>query len=400
MKLKHRITGTILAIAFATTTVLPAATIPNLKAAPVAVKAPAAPKVPVVKTPTVPKVPVVKVPSAPKIPVVKVPVIPRIVSAPKVPVVKVPVVKVPVAPKAPSIPKVAILTAVKAPVSKLPPTLKVKQAPAAPRVARQSTNGAIKAPAKVAATQINVGKLQNIKERLPVEMKRVETQTIGLNGTGGGGRGSRFVAENFGGSGGGKKPGTIIDSMKANPGTKDRNPASGSPLDNMKGDRNSQVSDGGLPAWMGSKHRNGAEQTNGGGAIVTHGSDGSTTVVKNDTTTTLYKDGTVKETDKNGKTTVYDPAGQPVPDDVRSSGRPVVTKDTAKGIDARKGGNRTPTEESSGSTGPVNTGANGTGKFGSLSQPAGESVSGTRVTTFDANGIQTRIESRINTGVR
>jgi hypothetical protein len=322
-----------------------------------------------------------------------------------VPVVKVPLVKVPAAPKAPSIPKVATLPAVKAPVSKLPPALKVKQAPAAPMVARQSTNGAIKAPAKVAATQINAGKLQNIKQRLPVEMRLVETQTIGLNGTGGGGRGSLFVADNFAGSGGGKKPGTFIDGMKANPGTKDRNPATGSPLDNMKGDRNSQVSEGGGSFWMGSKQRNGAEQLNsdgdsGGGTKVTRGSDGSTTVKKDGTTTILYKDGTVKETDKDGKTTVYDPAGQPVPDDVRSSGKPVVTKDTAKGIDARKGGNRTPAEDSSGSTGPVNTGANGTGKFGSLSQPAGDRVSGARVTTFDANGIQTRIESRINTGVR
>ncbi len=136
MKLQHHLASTSLAIAFLTTT-LQAATLPNFKAAAVAVKAPAAPKVPVVhvitppkmpvikvpavphipntpkipvvKTPMVPKVPVVRVPSAPKIPVVKVPAIPRIVSAPKIPAVKVPVtpkvpvVKVPATPKIPAI---------------------------------------------------------------------------------------------------------------------------------------------------------------------------------------------------------------------------------------------------------------------------------------------------------
>jgi hypothetical protein len=88
MKLQHHITFFLLL-----TSALPAATLPQFKSAPVAIKAPVVPKVvatpkvvvPVVKTPVVPKIPVTpKVVSAPKVPVV-----PKVVSAPKIPAVKV-----------------------------------------------------------------------------------------------------------------------------------------------------------------------------------------------------------------------------------------------------------------------------------------------------------------------
>ncbi|MEZ5384245.1 MAG: hypothetical protein R3F13_01890 [Prosthecobacter sp.] len=150
MKLKHRITGTILMIAFATTTALPAATIPSFKAP--AVKVPAtpkvisAPKVPVVpKVPVTPKVPVVpKVVSAPKVPVVKVPVTPKVPTV-KVPVVKVPTVKVPSVKipnvKVPTTPKTP--TVVKVPAVKVP-SVKVPATPKTPTVA--------KAPVRVPTT--------------------------------------------------------------------------------------------------------------------------------------------------------------------------------------------------------------------------------------------------------
>lgn len=142
MKLKHRIAGTILAIVFATTSALPAATIPQLKSPPKAPAAPkvvAAPKVPVVKVPVAPKVPVVpKVISAPKIPVVpkvvsapKVPVVPKVVSAPKIPAVKVPSVKVPAAPK---IPTVKVPAVAKVPTVKTPTTPKIPATTAAPKI--------------------------------------------------------------------------------------------------------------------------------------------------------------------------------------------------------------------------------------------------------------------------
>lgn len=140
MKLRHRLTATILMIAFATTSALPAAGIPNLKA-PAAIKAAAPrvvtpPKVPVVKMPTAPKipatpkVPVVKIPTTPKVPVVKTPVVPKVVSLPKVPIaVKVPqapkiiAVKTPVAPKLPVAAKTPVVRVTKAPaVAVLPKT--------------------------------------------------------------------------------------------------------------------------------------------------------------------------------------------------------------------------------------------------------------------------------------
>lgn len=127
MKLKHRITGTILMIAFATTTALPAATIPNLKSPP---KAVTAPRVPAAIAPRVPVVPKVNVPSVPKVPAVKVPTVkipvtPRIVSAPRIPVVKA-------APKIPATPKV--VTAPKA--VKIPVAIKTKTPVVAAQPAR------------------------------------------------------------------------------------------------------------------------------------------------------------------------------------------------------------------------------------------------------------------------
>ena len=115
MKLKHRITGTILMIAFAITTALPAATIPQLKNPPKAVaKVPSAPV-----APRIPVVPKVNIPAVPKVPTVKVPVTPRIVAAPKIPVVKA-APKIPSTPKVVSTPKVPVVKArviVKAPAA-------------------------------------------------------------------------------------------------------------------------------------------------------------------------------------------------------------------------------------------------------------------------------------------
>jgi hypothetical protein len=131
MKLKYRITGTILAIALATTSALPAATIPQLKNPPKAVakvpSAPAAPRIPVApRIVNVPKVPAVKVP------VVKVPVSPRIVSAPKIPVVKA-APKIPAAPRIVSSPKVPVVktpvkvaAATRIPAVKTPATISPK----------------------------------------------------------------------------------------------------------------------------------------------------------------------------------------------------------------------------------------------------------------------------------
>jgi hypothetical protein len=166
MKLKHRITGTILAIAFATTTALPAATIPNLKNPPKAVtasrlpaaitrvpappKAPAAPKIPTVKAPSIPKIV-----SAPKIPAVKAPSVPKIVSAPKVPVVKAPV-----APRIPSMkaPITPVVTKVPVNATRLPKAATSPKTPA-------STPKLVEVSAKTKATRLTTA--------VPVEKKSV-----------------------------------------------------------------------------------------------------------------------------------------------------------------------------------------------------------------------------------
>lgn len=111
MKLNHRITGTILLIAFATTSALPAATIPQLKSPPKSVPAPRAPVAPkAVNIRTPPKVPVVKVPAAPKMPA-----LPKLVKTPAPP-------KVPVSSKIPTPPKAPTVIAAKVPATaKSPP---------------------------------------------------------------------------------------------------------------------------------------------------------------------------------------------------------------------------------------------------------------------------------------
>lgn len=149
MKTHHRITGAILAIAiaiaFATTTALPAAGIPQIKA-PVAVK------VPVVKVPTAPKIPtapripvVVKTPVAPKIPVVKVPATPKIPVTPKVPVVRIPAT-----PKIPTVKTPRVPVIVKVPVTPKIPVVKTPAIAVLPKLPRAiPTQATIKVPAPV-----------------------------------------------------------------------------------------------------------------------------------------------------------------------------------------------------------------------------------------------------------
>ncbi len=135
MKLKHRITGSILALAFAVSSALPAATIPQIKRAP-AVKVPTVPKVPVApKVPTVPKVrtvkiPTVKVPTVPKVRTVKVPTV-KVPTTPKVRTVKIPTVKAPPTSKKPAV--------VKTPV-KIPSSTKTAIVPTQRKVETKTTS--------------------------------------------------------------------------------------------------------------------------------------------------------------------------------------------------------------------------------------------------------------------
>ncbi|MEZ5384244.1 MAG: hypothetical protein R3F13_01885 [Prosthecobacter sp.] len=145
MKKPQRITGSILAVVFATTSALPAAGIPQIKAPPTVKapppvvappKVPSAPKVPVVKAPSVPKVPVVKVPSVPKVPVTpKVPAV-KVPATPKIPAVRVPTVKVPATPKVPAV--------------KVPATPRIVKTDAAPKVpsVKAPATGVLPRPAK------------------------------------------------------------------------------------------------------------------------------------------------------------------------------------------------------------------------------------------------------------
>ena len=409
MKLQHRITATILMIAFATTTALPAATIPQLKNPPKAdtaaaprvpivpkvVNIPAAPKVPVVKVPVAPKIPlapnVVKAPSTPKIPAT--PKLMKVPSAPKVPVVKIPAVKVPVTPRVTKVPAIA-------------------KAPTTPKVP-----AAVKTPMVSAATQINTGKLKNLKERIGVDLKVVEA----------GAKGNKFIRDNFGSVP--NRAGSFMEGVKGNAGGHDKNPLSSIPVGGgMVTSRGAAASDdpaeetsmvddainflssvvGSVLSGAGTRTPTGAVGSATGGAV----SGAAGTILTSNLTVEgkkdeangifgIFRQGKTGTSNENAAAQLKDVEFEPVPDDVGTGSSGIVTVTDIKGIKTRKNKAGEPVEEDSGSTGPVNTGANGAGKLGSLVQPAGdETRSNVRVTGEDMRAMQVRINARINTGGR
>lgn len=421
MKLQHHITGTILLIAFASTTALPAATIPQLKNPPKAVAkvpaVPVTPRVPVVNIPTPPKVatvkvPAVKVPAIARIPALKTPV------PPKVPgIVKIPAVKVP------SVPKM-----VAPPVVKVPATVRVAKVPAttgkmtATTKAPALVKGIVNAP----AANINTSRLKNLKERLPVEMKAVETRIVVADGVrtkvGGSGRGDRFMNDNFGGSRP-NQPGTFMEGVRSNSGGHDKNPLSsiqtGGGMITTRGaaasdDDSSFVDDalnfissvvGSVLSGAGtmSDAAKGASPagavTGAAGTILTTNLTPEGKRDEAEGIWGLFRQAVKGTSNKNAADQMPTEYQTPVPDDMSNSGPTIVTKDDVKGIKARKNKTGEPVEENSGSTGPVNTGANGTGRAGSLSQPAGDRVNGAvRATAEDMRAMEVRINARINTG--
>ncbi len=378
MKLQYRLTSLFLTLAF--TSALSAATIPQLKSPP---KAPAAPRV--VKAPVAVKAPVVpKAPVAPKIPTIA-----KIPSAPKVPSVKVPAVaKIPAAPKVVSVPKAPV---VKAPVVAKVPNVAIKPGSA-----------------------INTGRLNNLKQKVQIDSSKFSAV---------GGAGGRFVSDNFGNAAA-KKPGSLMDGIKqGSSGGRDRNPLAGSQLDNMRGDRNGQVSD---DSKKSSTVNFSTTVKNKDGSESTHYSDGSSM--------RSYENGTVIYTDEKGKSTYMPGRGvaapfvptrpmfngsteppkrstvngstgsgakTPTPDDNGDSGTTVVTKNDFRGINAKKNGTSEPSQDEAGSGGALNTGANGTGKTGSLSQPVADAVGAASLNVSEAaETIRVKIESKINTGGR
>lgn len=88
---------------------------------------------------------------------------------------------------------------------------------------------------------------------------------------------------------------------------------------------------------------------------------------------------------------------EPVPDDLANSAPVVITRGDIKGIMARRNAAVEPVDDQAGSGGPVNTGANGTGRTASLAQPVNDFTASAAVTRFDPKGLEARIQSRILT---
>jgi hypothetical protein len=97
----------------------------------------------------------------------------------------------------------------------------------------------------------------------------------------------------------------------------------------------------------------------------------------------------------------WDGTRTPLPDDVSNSGGPViVTKQLLDALKALKNSASQPTgDEQSSGGGQINTGANGTGRQGSLSQPVpdGDAYQRVAVTGAALTALQVRIQSKITT---
>jgi hypothetical protein len=307
--------------------------------------------------------------------------------------VKVPAIKVPVTPRITKVPAIA-------------------KAPATPKVP-----AVVKTPVVSAATQINTGKLKNLKQRIGVDLKVVEA----------GAKGNNFIRDNFGSVP--NRAGSFMDGVKANAGSHDKSPLSSIPVGGgMVTTRGAAASDdpaddssivddainflssvvGSVLSGAGTRTPAGAVGSATGGAV----SGAAGTILTSNLSVEgkkdeangifgIFRQGKTGTSNENAAAQLKEIEFEPLPDDVGTGSSGVVTLTDIKGMKARKNKAGEPVEEDSGSTGPVNTGANGAGKLGSLVQPAGdETRSAVRVTGEDMRAMQVRINARINTGGR
>jgi hypothetical protein len=362
------------------TTALTAATLPQIK--PVPSKAPAALRI--VKIP-----PAAQAPKAPKVPtLVKAPVIPKVAAVLRPgPSPKAALPMASCGPKPSSIMKPHLIASPKIAPAKVPPVA------AAPKVA--------------SGTSLNPQRLNQLKQKIQIDPSKL-TQT--------GGAGSRFLSGTTGTAPATQRPGSLLGTLKEGAAKHDRNPLSNDPTAGMRGDRNSLVSDAGKGGTDASKPSRNHDFTttvkNKDGSESTHYTDG--------TELRFYPNGTAVYVDEKGKEHVLpgmsvaapfvpnkpltSPSGgstkTPTPEGESSSGSAVITRDTLRGIQAKKNQASEPAQdETSGTGGSLNAGATGTGRHGSLSQPVQDAAGKETVTLGTAlETLRVKVESRINNG--
>ena len=229
--------------------------------------------------------------------------------------------------------------------------------------------------------------------------------------------GTRFQDNNFGRVVGANSPGSTIDVLRGSGAAHSRNPLD-QQGNGFLGDRNSKLSEdpkaggeqkssGTSPDWWeGFKEAAGeivgeVAGTIGGFAWDVLNANDTPEGKKNEFNGILGlvrqgRTGSINENESEQLRNI-DYGGEPRQDDETPSGK--IYGSDLKGIAAKKGAAGTPTgeENTSGSTGPVNTGANGTGAQGAVSQPVPDQlVSRVAVTARDLQSIQVRIDSKIN----
>lgn len=383
MKPYHHVLATLVS-SLALTTVLSAATLPQIKTAPS--KSPAA-----LQTVKVP--PVVRAPTAPKVPNLANVAAPKVIAAPKV-------AALPKGSKQPrpSVPPCRL--------GLMPGSTKVTNVIAGPKIVPAKLPAAAAAPKVKAGTSINTRRLDHLKEAVQIDSSKFVQA---------GDQGGRLLKDHLGGSAT-KRPGSLLGGLKGGASQHDRNPLSSNPAKGMRGDQNSLVSDAGRGRSDASKPSRNHEFTttvkNKDGSESTHYSDG--------TELRFYPNGTAVYVDEKGKEHVMpgmsvaapfipnkpltSPSGSstktPTPEGETSGGSGVITMDTLRGIQAKKNQASEPAQdESTGTGGPLNTGASGTGRHGSLSQPVSGATGKEGVSLGAAlETVRVKIESRINNG--
>lgn len=221
---------------------------------------------------------------------------------------------------------------------------------------------------------------------------------------------TRFQENNFGGVVGNSNPGSALDVIQGSGVGRSKNPLDQQGL-GMVGSRNGQVSEdpkGEQTTWekVGDTAKSVADWAYGAVSGVLDGM--AWTILTSNTDT---PDGKKDEANgiigihRHGKHSTVNSNETDQMKEVDTDGTPNPLDDTPsghvyghdiKGIDAKKGSKGEPTGDEGSTGGPVNTGANGTGRTGSLVIVDPDLAATTAVIAEDFRALRVRIESKIN----
>ncbi|MBY0374523.1 MAG: hypothetical protein K2Q23_11050 [Bryobacteraceae bacterium] len=221
---------------------------------------------------------------------------------------------------------------------------------------------------------------------------------------------TRFQENNFGGVVGSSNPGSALDVIKGSGVGRSRNPLDQQGL-GMVGSRNGQVSEDPKEeksTWDTVKEAAKTIADWAYGAVSGPADGAAWTIITSNTNSPddkknefngflgLVRQGRTGTSNENAREQMKAIDGDLTPNPEADTPSGHVYGHDLKGIDAKKGSKGEPTGEEGSTGGPVNTGANGTGRTGSLVIVDPDLVATSAVVAEDFRAMRVRIESKIN----